>query len=133
MDQNTLMIHLGPLQTVVKSGQREADREINNREEILSSWRPEISTLFETSTRHELGQVVKVVKKYPVYKDALDRINNLIIERLTDNNSYLHLKKSLLEAEIGPELGTRVGGKKGVCRSHIMRDFITAQYSTRSS
>ena len=76
LDQNTLMIHLGPLQTAVKSARREADREINNREKILSGWGPEVSTLFETSTRHELGQLVKAVQKHPVYKDARDRINN---------------------------------------------------------
>ncbi len=70
-----------------KSAKREASRELGNRGKILSSWGPEVSTLFENSARFELGQVVKVVKKYPAYKDARDRINNSIIERLTDKNS----------------------------------------------
>lgn len=86
LDKITLKVHLKPLKTAVKSAETGATREMNNRMKILGSWGPEVSTLFETSTRNELKEIAKVVEKYPTYKDARDRINNLIIMRLSEKN-----------------------------------------------
>lgn len=86
LDKNTLKVHLGPLKKAVKSAERGAAREMNNRMKIWGSWGPEVSTLFETSTRNEVKEIAKVVEKYPTHKDARDRINNLIIMRLSDKN-----------------------------------------------
>lgn len=87
VDKHTLKVHLRPLRTAVKSAERGATREMGDRMKILSGWGPEVSTILKTSTRNELKQIVKVVIKYPTYKDARDRINNLIIKRLSDKNS----------------------------------------------
>lgn len=73
--------------------QAENLRENRNRKKIEDSWGPEVLSLFRTSSRSEFVEVVKTVKKFPVYQDARNRINLLIIQRLTDKNSKPTLQK----------------------------------------
>ena len=78
---------LESLRKSVNWAKAEASREVKNRKQIQDSWGSEVLSLFESCSRFELIEVIKVVKKYPIYQDARNRINNLIIERLTDKNS----------------------------------------------
>lgn len=87
LDKTTLKTHIGSLKSVVNYAQVEKNREIQNRQKIGDSWSSEVLSLFHNSSRSELIKVVKAVKKYPVYQDARNRINLLIIERLTNKNN----------------------------------------------
>lgn len=87
LDQITLNTYPGPLRRMVDNANRAGTREGKIQKRILNYWGLGPSTLFQNSTRNLLKEVYKVVTKYPVYKDARARINNLVIERLTDKNS----------------------------------------------
>lgn len=87
LDKATLKTHLDGLKSAVNHAQAEQNRENRNRQKIEDSWGLEVSSLFDDSTRGELIEVVKVVKRFPVYQDARNRINLLIIKRLTNKNS----------------------------------------------
>lgn len=84
LDKITLKIQLSSLRKSIDYAKAEANRDIRNRNKILDSWGSEVLFLFETSSR---GELVGVLKKFPVYQDARNRINNLIIGRLMDKNS----------------------------------------------
>lgn len=101
LDKTTLKTHLYGLKSAVNHAQAEKNRESRNRKKIEDSWGSEVLSLLRTSSRSELVEVVKAVRKFPVYQDARNRINLLIIQRLTDKTANPHLKRSLHDLEIG--------------------------------
>ena len=107
LDNNTVSKKLDSLRRSVKWVKAETNREIKIRKQIQDSWGSEVLSLFEICARFELKEVIKVVKKYPVYQDARNRINNLIVERLIDKNSKPTPQKVFTRTGDWTKLATR--------------------------
>ena len=121
LDQNTVDKQLESLKKSVAWSKAEANREVKNRKQIQDSWGLEVLSLFESSARFELIEVIKVVKKYPVYQDARNRINNLIVERLTDKNSKPTPQKVFTRTGDWTKLST----KKNISADRIPNEILT--------
>ena len=95
------------MKDAVDYAKAEANRENNNRNKIQRSWGSEVLSLFEKSSRFELVEVGRVVKRFPVYQDARNRINNLILDRLTDKNSRPTPQKVFTRCGDWTKVGTK--------------------------